>query len=448
MNRERKISIKGIDPLLLLGPGDENLRLIEAAFPVKIVARGDCIRFSGEEAELDRMERFWMEALFLLNKNGRLDADDVRSAIRRVCDEGPETPAAPAGPVAESFVFYGKKGVIRPKTPGQERYCRAALASEIVFAVGPAGTGKTYLAVAMAVEKLRAREVSRIILTRPAIEAGENLGYLPGDLMEKVDPYLRPLTDALFDMLPNDQLQKHLERKVIEIVPLAYMRGRTLNDAFVILDEAQNTTSMQMKMFLTRLGIGSRSIITGDDTQTDLPDSALSGLIQIQVILRGIEGIDFVFLDKGDVVRHRLVKDILQAYESAGERIPRSLSGLNRGIGSTDNGDMPREMHSQLNHPFLADRSASAVSRSGPGSDTSGTWKADGGGLHSIRSAPPGNAGPGNPVSAISKTPGPAVSPSGTSAGEDIDASGLQEKPAAKVRKKAAGRRSGGKRPA
>ncbi|MBN2200916.1 PhoH family protein [bacterium] len=315
MSRERQISIRGIDPLHLFGAGDENLRLIEAAFPVKITARGDVIRFSGDEPELDRMERFWMEALFLLNRNGRLDADDVRSAVRRVREEAPEPTGAPAGPVRESFVFYGKKGVIRPKTPGQERYCRSALANEIVFAVGPAGTGKTYLAVAIAVEKLRAREVSRIILTRPAIEAGENLGYLPGDLMEKVDPYLRPLTDALFDMLPNDQLQKHLERKVIEIVPLAYMRGRTLNDAFVILDEAQNTTAMQMKMFLTRLGIGSRAIVTGDDTQTDLPERALSGLVQIQSILRGVEGIDFVFLEKEDVVRHRLVKDILEAYE-------------------------------------------------------------------------------------------------------------------------------------
>jgi phosphate starvation-inducible protein PhoH and related proteins len=361
MNRERQISIKGIDPLQLLGAGDENLRLIEASFPVKIVARGDVIRFSGEDPELDRLERFWMEALFLLNKNGRLDAADVRSAILRVRNENPEPAGSAPAAAAENFVFFGKKGVIRPKTPGQERYCRAALVNEIVFAVGPAGTGKTYLAVAIAVEKLRAKEVSRIILTRPAIEAGENLGYLPGDLMDKVDPYLRPLTDALFDMLPNDQLQKHLERKVIEIVPLAYMRGRTLNDAFVILDEAQNTTPMQMKMFLTRLGIGSRAIVTGDDTQTDLPDRSLSGLVQIQSILRGVEGIDFVLLDKRDVVRHRLVKDILQAYET-----------YNGGAAAAPAGP-PDDAGSALQRP--AQRGASPDAPPGTAGDASGGKK-------------------------------------------------------------------------
>jgi phosphate starvation-inducible protein PhoH and related proteins len=408
MNRERQISIKGIDPLQLLGAGDENLRLIEASFPVKIVARGDVIRFSGEDPELDRLERFWMEALFLLNKNGRLDIADVRSAILRVRNESPEPAGSAPAAAAENFVFFGKKGVIRPKTPGQERYCRAALTNEIVFAVGPAGTGKTYLAVAIAVEKLRAKEVSRIILTRPAIEAGENLGYLPGDLMEKVDPYLRPLTDALFDMLPNDQLQKYLERKVIEIVPLAYMRGRTLNDAFVILDEAQNTTPMQMKMFLTRLGIGSRGIVTGDDTQTDLPDRSLSGLVQIQSILKGIEGIDFVYLDKRDVVRHRLVKDILQAYESASGRIPGGSSGLDQGVGSANNGDMPRGMRPHMDHPFPADRRSSAVSQPGPGRNTSGTWKADGGELQSFNGgATTAPAGPRDEPGSAAARPSP-----------------------------------------
>jgi phosphate starvation-inducible PhoH-like protein len=314
--QERRISIKGIDPLQLLGPHDEHLRLIEQAFPVKLVVRGDEIIFSGESGVLDKVEQFWMEVLFFLNKNGRLNASDVKSAIVLLArNDIPEI--APVSPAARAdFLLFSKKGVIRPKTPGQERYCRSVQANEIVFAIGPAGTGKTYLAVAMALAKMREKEVSRIILTRPAIEAGESLGFLPGDLMEKVDPYLRPLTDALFDMLPASELQKFLERKTVEIVPLAYMRGRTLNEAFVILDEAQNTTPMQMKMFLTRLGTQSRAIITGDVTQIDLPERSQSGLIQIQDVLKNIDGIAFVYFDKQDVVRHRLVKDILQAYET------------------------------------------------------------------------------------------------------------------------------------
>jgi len=213
------------------------------------------------------------------------------------------------------IIFYGKKGLIQPKTKGQEEYYSSVGKNDIVFVVGPAGTGKTYLAVAVALAKLREKEVSRIVLTRPAIEAGESLGFLPGDMMEKVDPYLRPLTDALFDMLPSDQLQRYVERKIIEVVPLAYMRGRTLNDAFIILDEAQNTSPMQMKMFLTRLGVNSKAIVTGDITQVDLSDDVASGLIQIQGILKDIEGIGFVYLGKGDVVRHRLVKEIIRAYE-------------------------------------------------------------------------------------------------------------------------------------
>ncbi len=313
--QERRLSIRGIDPLQLLGPHDEHLRLLEQAFPVKVVARGDELLFSGEPGDLDRAEQFFMEVLFLLNKNGTLSASDVKAAIGLVRNGVSESAPASADSQAE-FLLFSKKGVIRPKTRGQERYCRAVQSNEIVFAIGPAGTGKTYLAVAMALAKMREKEVSRIILTRPAIEAGESLGFLPGDLMEKVDPYLRPLTDALFDMLPASELQKFLERKTVEIVPLAYMRGRTLNDAFVILDEAQNTTAMQMKMFLTRLGTQSRAIVTGDVTQIDLPERSQSGLIQIQDVLKAIPGIAFVYFDKEDVVRHRLVKDILQAYES------------------------------------------------------------------------------------------------------------------------------------
>ena len=310
---KRKISLKGIDQLQLLGSQDEHLHLIEEAFASKIVVRGDEIAISGKTGDIDTLERLFTELIFLINRNGRLIRDDVKMVIDMVQAGGGEVSV---GLKSEPrIIFYGKKGLIRPKSKGQERYLSAVSQNDIVFAIGPAGTGKTYLVVAMALARLREKEVSRIILTRPAIEAGESLGFLPGDLMEKVDPYLRPLTDALFDMLPSDQLQRYVERKIIEIVPLAYMRGRTLNDAFVILDEAQNTSPIQMKMFLTRLGVNSRSIITGDVTQIDLPDNIKSGLIQIQDVLKEIDGIGFVYLDRTDVVRHRLVREIIQAYE-------------------------------------------------------------------------------------------------------------------------------------
>lgn len=309
-----KISLKGIDQLQLLGSHDEFLRLIQDAFDAQIIARGDGIVLSGEEAELDALEHLFTELKFMLQKNGSLDRTDVKTIIDLV--RMGKAKASKEIHRESQVIFYGKKGVIRPKTPGQERYCSIASQNDITFVVGPAGTGKTFMAVAMALARLQAKEVSRIVLTRPAIEAGESLGYLPGDLMDKVDPYLRPLTDAIFDMLPSDKLQKYVDRKIVEIVPLAYMRGRTLNDAFVILDEAQNTSPMQMKMFLTRLGINSRAIITGDVTQIDLPDNVTSGLIQIQDILKEIEDIGFVYLDGKDVVRHPLVMEIIEAYET------------------------------------------------------------------------------------------------------------------------------------
>jgi phosphate starvation-inducible PhoH-like protein len=311
--RQDRISIKGADAPDLLGPRDEHLSMLEAAFQSKVVVRGDEVILSGGEDDVGAVKRVFTEMLFLLNRNGHLDRHDVQTVIDLVREgKGNVSRGADAD---QLIVFFGKKGVIRPKTPGQEAYVQAVQKNDIVFAVGPAGTGKTYLAVAMALAALREKTASRIVLTRPAIEAGESLGFLPGDLMEKVDPYLRPLTDALFEMLPSDQFQKHMERKIIEIVPLAYMRGRTLNDAFVILDEAQNTLPMQMKMFLTRLGFNSKAIVTGDVTQVDLPDKTESGLIQIQKILKDIEGIAFVRFDKQDVVRHRLVKEIIRAYE-------------------------------------------------------------------------------------------------------------------------------------
>jgi phosphate starvation-inducible PhoH-like protein len=214
-----------------------------------------------------------------------------------------------------NIILYKKNDYVKPRTETQFEYLRQVKQNDIIFAIGPAGTGKTYLAVAFALSALKNKEIGKIILARPAVEAGESLGFLPGDLSEKIDPYLRPLFDALEDMIPYDKLKTYLERNTIEIVPLAYMRGRTLNNAFVILDEAQNATSMQMKMFLTRLGANSKAIITGDDTQTDLPGREISGLVQIQKILKGIEGIAFVYFKKTDVVRHKLVKEIINAYE-------------------------------------------------------------------------------------------------------------------------------------
>jgi len=308
----KTLSIKGIHPIELLGSQDEYLQLIEKAFHSTVVVRGDQVIIKGEPDEAETLYKLFTELIFLLNRNGTLEAKDITTVIdltkagRLKMDENNGK---------SPIVVYGKNGIIRPKSKGQTAYFESGLQNDIVIAIGPAGTGKTYLAVAMALARLREKEVARIVLTRPAIEAGESLGFLPGDLMEKVDPYLRPLTDALFDMLPGDQLQKYVDRKIIEIVPLAYMRGRTLNNAFVILDEAQNTSPMQMKMFLTRLGNSSRAIITGDVTQIDLSENVESGLIQIQSILKDIEGIGFVTLDKSDVVRHRLVKEIIQAYE-------------------------------------------------------------------------------------------------------------------------------------
>jgi phosphate starvation-inducible PhoH-like protein len=227
--------------------------------------------------------------------------------------EGRETSIAEAD--LESIVLYAHHDAIRAKTPTQKEYYQAVKKNDIVFAIGPAGTGKTYLAVAMAVSALKNREVNKIVLARPAVEAGESLGFLPGDLSQKVDPYLRPLYDALQEMLTAEKLKTFVERGTVEVVPLAYMRGRTLNNAFVILDEAQNATAMQMKMFLTRLGAGSKAIVTGDETQIDLPRNTMSGLVQIQEVLQDVEGIKFVYFNKGDVVRHKLVKDIIEAYE-------------------------------------------------------------------------------------------------------------------------------------
>ncbi len=252
----------------------------------------------------------------IVQRRGKIDKDDVNTLITLKSGQLSSRTPIPMDIGDGELILYTHKGqAVLAKTPGQKEIYKSSASHDIVFAIGPAGTGKTYTSVALAVKALKERRVEKIILARPAVEAGENLGFLPGDLKEKIDPYLRPLYDALEDMIDQDKLNLHLQKNVIEIAPLAYMRGRTLNNAFVILDEAQNATNTQMKMFLTRIGFNSRAIITGDVTQTDLPRKHQSGLISIPKILGDIEGIDFVYLDEKDVVRHRLVKDIINAYE-------------------------------------------------------------------------------------------------------------------------------------
>jgi phosphate starvation-inducible PhoH-like protein len=294
----------------LLGQRDELLRLIEAAFPAAdIHIRGNEINVSGDEAI--EVGRLFDELVLLLRQGHAIDAGNVGRTIDMV--KANERPSA----VLTSEVLKSARGrTVRPKTSGQKRYADAISENVVTFGIGPAGTGKSYLAVALAVQALQSKQVERIVLTRPAVEAGERLGFLPGDLMAKVDPYLRPLYDALYDMLTPEGAQKLMENGRIEVAPLAYMRGRTLNSSFIILDEAQNTTPEQMKMLLTRIGFGSKAVVTGDVTQVDL-DGGKSGLINIEQVLRGIEGVAFVRLGSKDVVRHRIVQDIVDAYERA-----------------------------------------------------------------------------------------------------------------------------------
>ncbi|MFS8640724.1 MAG: PhoH family protein [Symbiobacteriaceae bacterium] len=300
------------EALLLFGREDQNLRLIQDSFPVQIVSRGDRISVRGEPEDVRRVTALFEGLLQQVRRGAAPGPEDVRYAIE-LAREGR---ADQVGEMAEDVIVVTARGKqIRPKTLGQRRYVEAIRSNGIVFGIGPAGTGKTYLAMAVAIAALKAHEVARIILTRPAVEAGEKLGFLPGDLHEKVDPYLRPLYDALWDMLGVETFQKYMSRGLIEVAPLAYMRGRTLDDSFIILDEAQNTTPEQMKMFLTRLGFGSRAVVTGDVTQVDLPRGRHSGLAHVQQVLRGIKGIEFVYLTERDVVRHPLVQQIILAYE-------------------------------------------------------------------------------------------------------------------------------------
>jgi phosphate starvation-inducible PhoH-like protein len=293
----------------LLGQRDELLRLVEGAFPVSIHVRGNEITVTGEVEQADRVGRLFEELVLLLEAGHILDRENLGRTIDMMkADQRPSD-------VLNTAVLRGRK-TVRPKTAGQKRYVDAIREQVITFGIGPAGTGKSYLAVALAIQALQAKQVNRIVLTRPAVEAGERLGFLPGDVIAKVDPYLRPLYDALYDMVDPEGVQRLMERGSIEVAPLAYMRGRTLNDSFIILDEAQNTTSEQMKMFLTRLGFGSKAVVTGDVTQIDLPDGrGRSGLLAVRSFLEGIPGLAFVDLTSADVVRHRIVQDIVDAYE-------------------------------------------------------------------------------------------------------------------------------------
>lgn len=296
----------------LFGSFDENIKLIEKEFDVSFITRGSEIKIKGDTENVDKAKRTINNLLLLINKGETLNEQNIRYVLSLVRDGNDDKIAS----ISSDCVCISAKGKpIKAKTLGQKKYIESIKNNTVVFGIGPAGTGKTYLAVALAVSAFRDKQVNRIILTRPAVEAGEKLGFLPGDLQQKVDPYLRPLYDALFDMLGSENFQKYQERGNIEVAPLAYMRGRTLDDSFIILDEAQNTTPEQMKMFLTRLGFGSKIVVTGDITQIDLPDGKRSGLVEVIKILKNVEDIETVKFTQKDVVRHRLVQDIIKAYE-------------------------------------------------------------------------------------------------------------------------------------
>ncbi|MDI6784862.1 MAG: PhoH family protein, partial [bacterium] len=323
----RVLTLKDEEMIRLSGPRNEYLKLIESAFSTPIYVRGNEIRVRADAPNSSIVAEVLDEILTLVRGRSPFGMQDMKFIVRTAKQELEEELKAkssgkpkseqmgkPSESGSEYIVVPSKRGRIYPRTPGQKRYLNAVRKHDIVFAIGPAGTGKTYLAMAMAVEALTTDKVGRIILVRPAVEAGEKLGFLPGDLYEKVSPYLRPLYDALYDMLDPRKVQEFIDRGIIEVAPLAYMRGRTLNDSFIILDEAQNTTSEQMKMFLTRLGFDSKTVITGDVTQIDLPTGKGSGLVQAEAILKLISGISFVYFSGEDVVRHELVQEIIKAY--------------------------------------------------------------------------------------------------------------------------------------
>lgn len=312
---EKKLRINETDLSALLGYNDMYLTMLESRFQSSITVRGDSVIIRGEPSEVKVIEKTFNELQYILGRKGVLTSDDVSSVLQFADTTMPQVHNASSDISLNTVVLAGKRESIKPRNHHQAEMVSKVLANDLVFAVGPAGTGKTYLAVALALAALKNNEVTRIVLSRPAVEAGESLGFLPGDLSEKVDPYLRPLLDAITDMVSAEKFKSMSEKRIIEIVPLAYMRGRTLNNSFIILDEAQNATRTQMKMFLTRLGRNSKCIVTGDITQIDLPYKKDSGLVDVERILQSIPGIEFVYFDKADVVRHRLVADIIHAYD-------------------------------------------------------------------------------------------------------------------------------------
>ena len=310
---EKIIDIKSLDLVSILGVADCNLKLIQSVIPVNITARGHKIKITGNKRNVDKVNQIFYEMIETLKSKGSLEKNDVKNLISMVKVKDSYDNKQEIN--SHYIICYAKKGTVTPKTDGQIRYCKTVNNNDVVFCNGPAGTGKTFLAVCFAISALEHNLIDKIVLCRPAVEAGENLGFLPGDLKDKVDPYLAPLYDALNILYDEKKLFKLLETKIIEIVPLAYMRGRTLDNSFMILDEAQNSTITQMKMFLTRLGVGSKSIITGDVTQIDLQSKKESGLVQVAKVLKGIKGIGFANLNQNDVVRHPLVKKIIEAYD-------------------------------------------------------------------------------------------------------------------------------------
>ncbi len=320
---EVKVVVPGEQMMLsILGEHDRFLRTIQDAFDVTIAVRGTEISVAGSPEETEKVATLFEELIDLVREGHSLDPDEVGRSIQLV----KEHRGVAASEVFGDRVFSGRGRQVRPKSIGQKTYVDAIRNNTVVFAIGPAGTGKTYLAVAAAVQALQEGQTRRIILTRPAVEAGEKLGYLPGDILAKVDPYLRPLYDSLYDMMDAGDVQKLIARGTIEIAPLAYMRGRTLNDSFILLDEAQNTSPEQMKMFLTRIGLGSKAIVNGDVTQIDLPAGQQSGLVHVEKALSGVPGIAFVYLDGKDVVRHEIVKRIIEAYERYESSVARPTS--------------------------------------------------------------------------------------------------------------------------
>lgn len=304
------------EAVILFGPRDQHLRVIREAFDVRVVARGDLLQVEGSEAAVAQTERVFQQLRVILRKNGRLLAEDVRNIID-IIKEGDSR----GGPVSFGQSDSGK--YLRPRTDGQARYAHALKNHDVILCVGPAGTGKTYMAVAWAVTLLKSGAIKKLVLVRPAVEAGERLGYLPGDFMDKVNPYLRPLLDALTDMLEAEQVKRYMANDIIEILPLAYMRGRTLNGACIILDEGQNATASQMKMFLTRMGHGSKIVVTGDMTQVDLPKTVKSGMADAVHRLKNIDGIAIVHLDQADIVRNPLVQRIVEAYDDENPKLRR-----------------------------------------------------------------------------------------------------------------------------